>query len=293
MFKKRIHVCSYMDTLGYIFEIFPPDKRYRISDLDVIFLQFIREGTTSAYQIFSRLKKEQFPVSYKNVHRRIQKLFDSNMIEEIKTQYGFKHGARNFRLTTRGLVYVFSEVVHPTKLKILLSYYYDNTLFRTFLYPILEANTIKSATYSLSRLIENYLEECCSITRYALDRMTKYVKDVYPGDPYRTQVEIRAMPPIRVLEYQLNWHVQSFILKLAFMTNDVIDWWWIPSQHVNAESRRRFSSMEKIRCMANDKMETYALLANDKKFMKALGIVEKRFSAGYNTIIDLKNKTRK
>jgi hypothetical protein len=78
----------------------PRDKTYRISDLDVIFLQFIREGITSAYQIFSKLKKEEDlpPVSYKNVHRRIQKLLDSNMIEEVKTQHGFKHGARNFRL---------------------------------------------------------------------------------------------------------------------------------------------------------------------------------------------------
>jgi hypothetical protein len=122
--------------------------------------------------------------------------------------------------------------------------------------------------------------------------MAKYV-DVDSDDPYITHAEILSMPPIRVLEYQLNWHVQSFILKLSFMTNDVIDWWWIASLHKDPETRKRFPSVEKIRCMANDRMETYTLLANDKKFIKALDIVEKRFSTGYKTIIELKNKTRK
>jgi len=275
-----------MDVLGYISEVVEPRPMEDIGYLEEEFLEFVLEGTTSPYQIFRRLKKEDGmqPIAYKNVHRRIRKLLDLNMIEEIKTLGGFKHGARNFRLTTRGIVYIFSELGAPqSKSKILLSYYSANTLFKTFLYPYLEANTIKSATYSLFRLIENYLEECCRITRYALDWMVDYTDR---NDPHVTML---GSPPIVALHYQLNWHIRSFILKLCIMTEDVIDW----REYPNPDPETRSPSMDRIQCVKNDRMETFTLLANDKKFMRALQEVEKPFSEGYKTIIKLKNMKRK
>jgi hypothetical protein len=232
-----------MDILEYIFEITEPTQIHNIGQSEEVFLEFILEGTTSPYQIFSRLKKEEaMPrLAYKNVHRRIKKLLDLNMIEEIKTEGGFKHGARNFRLTTRGIIYTFTELGAPPKSNMLLSYYSENTLFKTFLYPYFEANTIKSATYSLFRLIENYLEECCRITRYALEWQTGYADLI---DPKTTRGDILDSPPIQILQYQLNWHIQSFILKLSIMTEDIID--WHNYTNVSDEARMRFPSMGKI-----------------------------------------------
>jgi hypothetical protein len=278
-----------MDVLGYIYEVIGPTRMDGyIGPLEEEFLEFILRGTSSAYQIFSRLKKEKdmSPIAYKNVHRRIKKLLELNMIEEIKTQNGFKHGARNFRLNTRGIVYIFSELGVPHKNEILLSYYSENTLFKTFLYPYLETNTIKSATYSLLKVIENYLEECCRITRYALHWMTDYAD---PTDPNTTWENMLGSPPIEVLQYQLNWHIQSFILKLCILTEDTVDWRHYP----NVDPATHFPSMEKIRCTANDRIETFDLLAHDKKFMKALGGIEKRFSEGYSKIIELRSRKRK
>jgi hypothetical protein len=156
-------------------------------------------------------------------------------------------------------------------------------LFRTFLYPYFERNTIKAATYSLSRLIENYLEECCQITRYALEMVVDYV------EPDMKSSELLESSPIIILQYQLNWHIKSFILKTAIMTEDLIDWRNLAEQG----TEHPFSPKGVIRCIANDRIKTFALLSDDKKFMKALEEIEKQFSESYNNIIELKNKKGK
>jgi hypothetical protein len=268
--------------LGYIHDIikvssFPSN----IDDTDELFLFYILEGLTNAYQIFSKLKGENVYRAYKNVHRRIKKLFESNLIEEVKTESGFKHGARNYRLTTRGLVYIFSELGTPYSTNIFLPYL-ENVLFRTLLYPCFERSTIKSATYSLSRLIGNYLEECCRTTRYTLEEMTDYV------NPAMESRELLDSIPIKILQYQLNWHIKSFILKAAILTEDLIDW----RNFAELSTAKSFSSTGKLRCIANDRVDTLTLLSGDKKFMKALEEIEGQFSKGYDKLIELKNKKK-
>lgn len=252
-----------------------------IDDIDQQFLWYILRGQTSAYKIFSILKIRS-PMAYKNVHSRIKNLFNLNLIEEIKTEGGFKHGAINYKLTTRGLVCHFSEIGSPHEGNIFLSYS-ENTLFKTFLYPYFERNTIKSATYSLSRLIASYLEQCCQMTRYALEMLVYYI------DPDIKSTEVVELPPIIVLQFQLNWHIKSFLLKTAIMTEDVIDWRYFGQQ----VSARYSQSKGSIRCTANDRVETFTLLSGDKKFMKALEEIEEQFSEGYNKLIELKNKKKK
>jgi hypothetical protein len=75
-----------MTMPGYIHDIikvssFPSN----IDDTDELFLFYILEGLTNAYQIFSKLKGEDVYRAYKNVHRRIKKLFESNLIEEASS----------------------------------------------------------------------------------------------------------------------------------------------------------------------------------------------------------------
>jgi hypothetical protein len=273
-----------MDVLEYIYEVVQvnPIPFHYLDNLDESFLYYILEGHSSAYQIYCLLKKEDRPLAYKNVHRRIKRLFEANLIEEIKTESGFKHGARNYKLATRGLVYFFSEFGGPDKHKFFLTYS-ENILFRTFLYPYLERNTIKSATYSLVRLIENYLEECCQMTTYALDIMVDYI---YPPGTDITLSEIILLPPIEKLYFRLKWHIKSFLIKTAIF-KDAIDWRDLLK---HPSESRRFPSKEKIRCTADDRIETFSLLSGDKKFIKALEEVKGDFSEGYNKLIELKNK---
>jgi hypothetical protein len=268
-----------MDITGYISEVtnvrsFPSD----IDDTDEYFLFLIlNKGLTSAYQIFSRLKAENTHMAYKNVHRRIRNLFESNLIEEIKTEGGFKHGARNYKLTTRGLVYLFSELGAPYSSNILLSYM-DNILFTTFVDPCFERRTIRSATYSLSRLIENYLEECCRMTRYALEWMVDYS---YPDMQPR---ELLETAPIEVLRYQLNWHIRSFILKTTMMKDNFIDWRQWTGRPLGSRT---------LHCIANDRMDTFLLLSQDRKFVRAAEEIKEQFSEGFSKLVDFKKNKSK
>jgi hypothetical protein len=127
----------------------------------------------------------------------------------------------------------------------------------------------REATYSLS-LIENYLEECSQLTRYALEAVRDYIQTDMKSS------ELFDCPPIEILQYQLNWHIKSFLLKIAIMTKDLIDW-------------RTFRE-DKFQCTANDRIETFILLSGDKKFMKALEEIERPFREGYGKLIELKNK---
>ena len=104
---------------------------------DEIYLHWILDGHTSAYKIWLVHKKEYGPIAYKNVHRRIKKLFNANLIEDVKIEGGFKHGARNYKLTTRGLVYIFGELLIPRNITNILLIYPYNILFAAFLYPYL------------------------------------------------------------------------------------------------------------------------------------------------------------
>jgi hypothetical protein len=271
-----------MDLLGYINEItrvrFYPS---RIDAIDEHLLSNILKGDTSVYKLYSKLKEERHPMAYKNVHRRIKKLFESNLIEEIKAEDGFKHGARNYKVATRGLIYLFSQAYVPHEKSIFLSYS-ENVLFRTFVYPYFERRTIKSATYGLYRLIRNYLEQACQTTRYALERIAAFLTE-YPS--FKSTELMLELGPIQILQYQLNWHIKSFILKLAVITEDLIDW-----RNYNLQPIEDHPLRGKIRCVANDREYTFALLSSDKKFMKALERIEGQVREGYDTLIELKDK---
>ena len=73
------------------------------------FLDYIVEGDSTKYKIHLRENKLSKGLSYKNIHRRVEKLFNNGLIEEVKIEGGYKHGARNFKLTDRGLIYFISE----------------------------------------------------------------------------------------------------------------------------------------------------------------------------------------
>jgi hypothetical protein len=154
----------------------------------------------------------------------------------VKIEGGFKHGARNYKLTTRGLLCIL----------------------------------IKSATYSLIRMIESYLEECCQITRYSLEMLVEYSDD---DEEIIEPNEIGTYPPLKVLYLQLIWHIKSFLLRVTIMKEEHTDWRHIrPPLPVPPELR--FPTEGKIRCTADDGMQTYELLSRDQKFMHAIRDIE-------------------
>jgi hypothetical protein len=300
MLNKHSHSYTHMNIQGYISDIIKKGSiPTGIDTIDQTFLKWILEGYTSAYRIHSKHEEQNGPIAYKNVHRRIKKLFNSKLIEEVIIHGGFKHGAINYKLTTRGLVYYFAELEGlkffeldaPNIRSISLTHSQD-ILFSTFLYPYFEKTTIISATYSLVKLIENYVEEICQITRHALQVSAEYIDD--PNILKTMEPDnIGGYPPLEKLYFQLTWHIKSFLMKVAIMKEEHIDWRFskillTALRKSEVYTNKFFISVGKIQCVANDQIETYNLLSQDQRFLRALKEAGRDFNEGYQKLLAVK-----
>lgn len=275
-----------MDVREYMFEVSREPIPRSIDLDDEIFLTYIAEGINSAYKIFKHLEHQVYHPAYKNVHKRVQKLLRYGLIEEEILEPRPLHGAKNYRLKTRGLVYYCSHLsgigdfIHF--INVILSHK-DDIIFKTFLFPFLERRTIKNATYTLTKLISNYIIECCEITKYYLqlegefygERQVDSVSDLFGG------------APINYMYYRLNSCIQSFILRSVVLNEKFEDWdayvinmGWDP--HRWPQKRTHITA-----CLANDKNETQFLLARDKKFMSSIRVTEEKLKIGFTTLTDL------
>jgi hypothetical protein len=253
-----------MDLRGYISD-FLKSEPIALDGTDEFFLWHILVGYTSAYKLHSFLKTWEGPaesMAYKNVHRRVRRLFQARLLEEKKRVGGYKHGAINYRLTSRGLVYIFSETLTPKNIHEIMTNYPTNSLFNTFIYPFFEKTTLERSTETLNHLLMNYIEMCSYHTRYFLDPE----KFAY----YQDSPE----PMIEVLEFQLKCDLIFFLLRAATVREGLIGW----------------RESDKI---PTDRNETFELLSRDRKFMSALKEYGAEICKGYKTITDLADKNRR
>lgn len=243
-----------------------------MDDVTEIFLQAIWEGHTSAYQLCKELNKTRQPelpeefaslykIAYKNVHQRLQKLYQTGLIEEIKPEGGYKHGARNFRLATRGLITLLSDPDHSLTRYGLDS---ENIIVKTFIHPLFSKYTLRHCTYTLMMLLENYLKECCEKSMYFLN-------------PYRMGLYAGPDDLAAILEFQLKWHMRSFIFKIAMLNDDSVHWF-----KYDKDSMIKRGLSCNFECKADDEKQTIDLLTADNKFMSSLKKIEKEFNVGYS-----------
>jgi hypothetical protein len=269
-----------MDPREYILEIYKPPTPVPITFEDETYLSYVYSGINSAYKIYSYEKKTgAYAKAYKNVHKRVQGLLKKGLIEEIKRDEGFAHGAKNYRLTTRGLVHVLTEILEksPNDFNNFIKSHQENIIIRTFINPLFEKRTITNATYTLTRFLTNYIIDCCEITRYCFDRIGPF-----EGDDVFTKLDLFDTPPINYMYYKLNWSIKSFILRCVILDEKREDW-----DHYGINMGWRGSTLAsagKIHCLANDVHETRRILMLDKKFMRKLQEIELDIRRGISSL---------
>ena len=277
-----------MDIKGYILEIYKPSSAIGISPADEIFLLYIHSGLNSAYKIYSHVKKKKNamipPISYKSVHKRVQKLLGNGMIEEVHREDGFAHGAKNYRLKPRGLIYIISEIVEQNQSIFIpfMKAQKDSIIIKTFIDPLFERKTVMNGTYTLTTFLMNYIIDCCEITRYCFERLATFEDNggLKKSSLFQTY-------PVAYMFYRLNWTVKSFFLRCAMLDEKREDW-----KHYAANQgwlEVPAPSQGKIQCLANDRKETQSLLATDKKFMAKLREIEDDFKNGFNAMMENKD----
>ncbi|MFY9872119.1 MAG: hypothetical protein WAK17_20605 [Candidatus Nitrosopolaris sp.] len=141
--------------------------------------------------------------------------------------------------------------------------YPKNSLFKLFVYHYFEKETLQHCTATLMSLLQNYIVECCQKIRLFVDSSLVKNYGVYEGEGYFQSGNFLK----GILVYQLEWQKRSFILKVATLKDELIDW----------EAKR-----------ANDRQETLELLANDRKFVAALEEYGGEFRKGYDALMRLR-----
>lgn len=157
-----------MDLKGYILYLYEHEKSdTRVSAVaERILYSFVKRKICSTYQCYKDLKtayeQEDKTITYKNVHKRIQKLYESNLIEKVnkKQNEETKHGAIFYKLTSFGIFYLVKNL--PLNVMQILLNYKNDELFVYFLYPYIKPETIERINdTSIIGYIRIYLKKCC------------------------------------------------------------------------------------------------------------------------------------
>jgi len=133
--------------------------------------QFLLGKYFSPYKIQKMLKNKGENHAYKDVHKRIQRLYSLELIERVPEDQ--IHGERTlhnpifYRLTIGGLfnlLYENGDVMFTEDKKKIFLYHGDNIIFNTFIYPYIEQSTLIGIKGSfLPEIIFDYISKCCGI----------------------------------------------------------------------------------------------------------------------------------
>src|SRR6185437_11419098 len=123
-----------MELIGYMYRMnLAVDKIYEIDRNTINLLSlFVFNSHLSIYQIFKIIEsKELKPIAYKNIHKKVKKLIELNLIERIGdsniSEKELEKGAKYYKLSEEGIFTLFYDsnvLAKPSY------YYYDQTFDR-------------------------------------------------------------------------------------------------------------------------------------------------------------------
>ena len=139
----------------------------------------------SAYDLCKRLNEYNRrdgdkETAYKVAHQRTAKLLDLKLLRLVKGNY--RRGAIKYRLSIDGWFNIFLNNLFrwPDEeiqdLKIIEKFYEDNILFKTFLYPNFDIETIRAVHNSpeIAFTFVDFLTSCCDHTLELCKRKKAY-----------------------------------------------------------------------------------------------------------------------
>ena len=211
----------------------------------------------SITEISGQLNLMGVKMAYKNVHKRIRELESLNLIQ--KDGSISKHGAIYYRLTSEGIYIlflerpdgiIFNEYEISTKGKSVsntrnfLNNYGNDILFKSFLYPFFNKETLDRIEYVFLWNIYDYLHDCCKELQSIIDRkdLAYYEKrfswNAVPGEDSKTllqllketlhlagdinNVNIMKSPDDKFITFLNNTELSTIILELDRQHNRVL-----------------------------------------------------------------------
>jgi hypothetical protein len=259
---------------------------------DETYLRYILQGYTSAYAIQQKMlgktkrndktKKEFYydyyyddddssspygsflkPPAYININKRVRKLYKLGFLEELKVPGGFLHGARKYKISEKGFVYLFARNAGLNFYKY-FGELVKTDLFQIFIAPYFDNKTLQDCTKTLSWFIVFYLQDICTkisnslnpeiLERYNFDR-TIPLTEQYGKINNQEDNLVYLNPHLYNLFIRLINSYKSLILDLISLDQRMLY-----TRYLDDEE---------------DKRKTLTLLSKDKKFMTTLKKVKK------------------
>ncbi|PWU82147.1 MAG: hypothetical protein DLM72_03320 [Candidatus Nitrosopolaris wilkensis] len=289
-----------MDYSGYISTVLRNNvKRISIRDLDRKFLenqllcQELFYGPFSIYNIHSLFKKSGVSIAYKNVHQKVHRVLSLGLLEETRGPYSV-HAAKFYRLSLNGWINLIAEgtltpdYIYEPAIK---RYYNTNIIFRTFLYPFFELETLTSLE---STDVGTYLENCCETTIRGINVLKITNKD--PSFLSRSRRFYGIVCPLRYREREYA-DKQSSIAK---MMGEIIDYSEVEKIGATKKAIDRISYLLDLQLksflfeqvMKNAaKKEIQSVLSKDRKFVASIQDLGKEFTKNHDRLFALQQNT--
>lgn len=147
--------------------------------------------SASTYEVFKMLNTTSLatrnkPVPYQNIHKRVKRLLQLKLIEEIKGQ--FERGAKFYKVSTYGLMSYAGTVT--TESDGYIKNNKNDIVIQCLLLQFLEEKTIDSFHLLKdfpTREIGDYFHDCCSVTvstcKELWNKIRQYqIDDILPSD---------------------------------------------------------------------------------------------------------------
>jgi hypothetical protein len=152
---------------------------------------FANRISASTYEVFKMLDTASLtarnkPASYKNIHKRVKRLAQLKLIEEIKGD--FERGAKHYRVSTYGLISYAGRIITESDEHIKRNK--KDIAIQCLLLQFFEEKTIDSFN-SLeafpAKEICDYLHDCCAATinicKEEWSKIKRYqIDDILPSD---------------------------------------------------------------------------------------------------------------
>jgi hypothetical protein len=189
---------------GYISEILSYEPNLMLGTTELDFLNRFLKGKCSAYTIYSELADPHVlsqdgiifsenvhifqrldrrflgkGMAYKNVHKRVARLAELHLIEQINYKYSGRHSAKFYKITPKGIFYlIYSSSLYPDSLRLenLIRYHGDPVL-ETILFPYFEDKSFARYTMIFLFAVSSYLAGCCETMLGAIDGIKEEDQD--------------------------------------------------------------------------------------------------------------------
>jgi hypothetical protein len=202
----------------------------------------------SAYQMYAELRGSEVSLTYKNVRRRIVKLRDVGLIEQVREKKRIRRAIK-YKATALGLFYrLLNQKENPVTLGV-LDAHKDSVILQIILYPYFEHATIKqfAGHYHSLRYFTNYLMKCCEV-------IAEYIESRFIKNSGQAKSDLNDLSRLVAPE------AMDLVFRIVRLSNIVM----------NDANEPNVTALFPV-----------AALANDKKFMAVLKEMKTLFDEGY------------